>query len=95
MKIAKLETVFSNMEKIGMPLLIHGEVTDAAVDVFDREAVFIREVLKPLIGIFIIWYLFFKKNKKISNTSFPRPNLLQTSAILLIPILLVEFHQRL
>ena len=36
------------MARIGMPLLIHGEVTDAAVDVFDREATFIERHLKPL-----------------------------------------------
>ena len=42
---AALET----MERIGMPLLIHGEVTDPAVDVFDREAVFIERHLLPLL----------------------------------------------
>ena len=36
------------MQRAGMPLLIHGEVTRAHVDVFDREAVFIEEVLIPL-----------------------------------------------
>ena len=36
------------MERIGMPLLLHGEVTDPDVDVFDREAVFIERVLAPL-----------------------------------------------
>ena len=46
--LARLRGVFERMEKIGMPLLIHGEVTDPAVDVFDREAVFIERVLKPL-----------------------------------------------
>jgi dihydroorotase len=40
--------VLSRMEAIGMPLLIHGEVTDADVDVFDREAVFIEQHLKVL-----------------------------------------------
>ena len=40
--------VLSRMEAIGMPLLIHGEVTDADVDVFDREAVFIKRHLKSL-----------------------------------------------
>ncbi|MFN7834865.1 MAG: dihydroorotase [Burkholderiaceae bacterium] len=40
--------VFETMQRLGMPLLIHGEVTDPAVDVFDREAVFIDEVLMPL-----------------------------------------------
>ena len=37
------------MQRLGMPLLVHGEVTDAAVDVFDREAVFIERVMQPLL----------------------------------------------
>ncbi|MFG6666529.1 dihydroorotase [Halomonas sp. HNIBRBA4712] len=37
------------MERVGMPLLIHGEVTDNDIDIFDREAVFIERVLKPLL----------------------------------------------
>lgn len=40
------------MEDHGLPLLIHGEVTDPAVDVFDREAVFIDTVLIPLLQRF-------------------------------------------
>jgi dihydroorotase len=36
------------MAALGVPLLMHGEVTDPAVDVFDREAVFIERVLEPL-----------------------------------------------
>ena len=36
------------MAEAGLPLLVHGEVTDPAVDVFDREAVFIDKVLAPL-----------------------------------------------
>ncbi|OCW56423.1 dihydroorotase [Hoeflea olei] len=40
--------VLEKMAAIGMPLLIHGEVTDPAVDIFDREAVFIDTVLDPL-----------------------------------------------
>jgi dihydroorotase len=36
------------MQREGLPLLVHGEVTDPAVDVFDREAVFIERVLQPL-----------------------------------------------
>src|SRR3546814_12690409 len=37
------------MQDIGMPLLIHGEVTDHDVDIFDREAVFIERTLEPLV----------------------------------------------
>jgi dihydroorotase len=40
--------VLEHMAGIGMPLLIHGEVTDPEIDVFDREAVFIDRVLDPL-----------------------------------------------
>ena len=36
------------MQEVGLPLLLHGEVTDAAIDLFDREAVFIDRVLMPL-----------------------------------------------
>ncbi|HMN63822.1 MAG TPA: dihydroorotase [Burkholderiaceae bacterium] len=40
--------VLDAMQRCGMPLLVHGEVTDPQVDVFDREAVFIDTVLDPL-----------------------------------------------
>jgi dihydroorotase len=40
--------VLERMAGLGMPLLIHGEVTDPEVDVFDREAVFVDRVLDPL-----------------------------------------------
>lgn len=46
--LARLHRVFETMQDIGLPLLIHGEVTDPAVDVFDREAVFIDTLLVPL-----------------------------------------------
>ncbi len=36
------------MQEVGMPLLVHGEVTDPAIDIFDREAVFIEQVMRPL-----------------------------------------------
>ena len=44
--------VLAAMEKAGMPLLVHGEVTDPDVDVFDRERVFIERTLAPLIERF-------------------------------------------
>jgi dihydroorotase len=47
--IARIDAVLETMERIGMPLLIHGEVTDAEIDVFDREAVFLERVLAPLL----------------------------------------------
>jgi dihydroorotase len=40
------------MEEVGLPLLIHGESTDPAVDVFDREKAFIEEVLGPVVERF-------------------------------------------
>ena len=48
--IARIYPVLERMAEIGMPLLIHGEVTDADVDIFDREAVFIARTLTRLIA---------------------------------------------
>jgi dihydroorotase len=50
--LAKLRPVFERMQRIGMPLLLHGEVTDPAVDIFDRENVFIDQVLTKLLDDF-------------------------------------------
>ncbi|MFM5907572.1 MAG: dihydroorotase [Novosphingobium sp.] len=47
--IANIRKVLERMAQIGMPLLVHGEVTDAHVDIFDREAVFIERTLAPLV----------------------------------------------
>jgi dihydroorotase len=47
--IANIRPALERMQAIGMPLLVHGEVTDAQVDIFDREAVFLDRVLEPLI----------------------------------------------
>jgi dihydroorotase len=46
--ILKVQPVLERMARIGLPLCVHGEVTDAHVDIFDREAVFIDTVLDPL-----------------------------------------------
>ena len=48
----KCAATLARMEKLGVPLLVHGEVTDPAVDIFDREAVFIDTVLIPLLREF-------------------------------------------
>jgi len=47
---AKVREVLTAMETIGLPLLVHGEVTDGDVDVFDRERVFIERLLRPLVA---------------------------------------------
>lgn len=47
--IANTYAALEAMQEAGMPLLVHGEVTDPTVDVFDREAVFIERVLEPLL----------------------------------------------
>ena len=46
--IRRCDRVFETMQQVDMPLLLHGEVTDWAVDVFDREKVFIEQQLIPL-----------------------------------------------
>lgn len=50
--INRLHDVFAAMQDVGMLLLVHGEVTDEAIDIFDREAVFIEQKLKPLAQAF-------------------------------------------
>ncbi|HSK38201.1 MAG TPA: dihydroorotase [Arenibaculum sp.] len=50
--LRRIYRVLDRMQRIGMPLLVHGEVTDAEVDVFDREAVFIERVMAPLLDDF-------------------------------------------
>jgi dihydroorotase len=48
--IVRIYTVLERMQAIGMPLLVHGEVTSADVDIFDREAVFIDRTLAKLVA---------------------------------------------
>jgi dihydroorotase len=50
--VANIHGVLERMQAIGMPLLVHGEVVDANVDIFDREAVFIERILAPLLKDF-------------------------------------------
>ena len=46
--VSKIYPVLERMQQIGMPLLIHGEVTDSGVDIFDREKIFIDSILIKL-----------------------------------------------
>lgn len=50
--IKKAYSAIATMQDIGMPLLLHGEVTDSDIDIFDREAVFIERHLQPLLRDF-------------------------------------------
>lgn len=47
--LARCDDAIAAMARLGLPLLVHGEVTDAEIDIFDREAVFIERVMKPLL----------------------------------------------
>ena len=51
-RISRCFHTLERMQELGMPLLVHGEVTDPEVDVFDREKAFIEEVLGPLVERF-------------------------------------------
>ena len=46
--LAHCMTTLEMMQEVGLPLLLHGEVTDSDIDLFDREAVFIEKILIPL-----------------------------------------------
>ncbi|MBI5006638.1 MAG: dihydroorotase [Nitrosomonadales bacterium] len=47
--LRKTYAALEEMQRCGMPLLVHGEVTSADIDIFDREAVFIERVMQPLL----------------------------------------------
>ncbi|QOD82405.1 dihydroorotase [Chromobacterium haemolyticum] len=48
--VNKAMPALETMAETGLPLLVHGEVTDPAIDVFDREAAFIEQVFQPLLA---------------------------------------------
>ena len=48
--IARVSDAITAMEACGLPLLVHGEVVDPTVDIFDRERVFLERVLEPLLA---------------------------------------------
>ena len=50
--IERIYPALEAMQEQGLPLLVHGEVTDPDVDIFDREAVFIERILQPLVQRF-------------------------------------------
>ena len=53
--VTDLQNIYPALEKmqeLGIPLLVHGEVTEASIDIFDREQVFIETILNPLITKF-------------------------------------------
>jgi len=50
--VSKISGVLEVMQDLGMPLLVHGEVTDPDIDIFDREAVYIDRVLAPMLSDF-------------------------------------------
>ena len=47
--IRRVDAALEAMQEVGLPLLLHGEVTEPGIDVFDREAVFIERILAPLL----------------------------------------------
>jgi len=50
--VRKIYPVFAMMQRVGMPLLVHGEVADSGVDIFDREAEFISRTLSKIVTEF-------------------------------------------
>ena len=51
-RISRCFHTLERMQELGMPLLVHGEVTDPVIDIFDRERAFIEDVLGPLVDRF-------------------------------------------
>ena len=79
--IATLHPALEAMQRIGMPLLVHGEVTDPEVDIFDREAVFIERVLAGLVRDFPALKIVFEHITTAEAVAFveePGPNIAAT-----------------
>ena len=70
--IRTIYPVLDTMQELGMPLLVHGEVTDPAIDIFDREAVFIEQVLLPTLRDFPALRVVFEHITRRPN-SWPAP----------------------
>lgn len=67
-----LDGVLERMQEIGMPLLVHGEVVDADIDIFDREAVFIERVLVPTLARFPALKVVFEHITTLEAVDFVR-----------------------
>lgn len=68
--IRKAYPALEEMQRCNMPLLVHGEVTDPEVDVFDRERVFIERVLQPLLKDLPKLYVVFEHITTIDAAQF-------------------------
>lgn len=79
--IVNIYGALERMEAIGMPLLIHGEVTDGEIDIFDREAVFIERILEPLTRNFPALKIVFEHITTVDAVEFVKasgPNIAAT-----------------
>jgi dihydroorotase len=68
--VANIAPALEVMQRIGMPLLIHGEVTDPAIDIFDREKVFIERVFVRLVRDFPALKMVFEHITTADATDF-------------------------
>ncbi len=68
--VANLYPALEAMQRIGMPLLVHGEVTDRDVDIFDREAAFIERTLAGLVRDFPVLKIVFEHITTVDAVDF-------------------------
>ena len=87
--IANISRVLETMEKIGMPLLVHGEVTDPDIDIFDREKVFIDRTLEPTLQRFPDLKVVFEHITTKEAVDFVKEAGSQIAATILLTILLL------
>ena len=101
--LRKCAATLARMEQLGVPLLVHGEVTDPAVDIFDREAAFIDSVLKPLLREFPKLKLVLEHGANVAGTLTAHHLLLNRNAIFAggirphnycLPVLKRESHRQ-
>jgi len=92
--VENIYPTFETMQELGLPLLIHGEVTSPDIDVFDREAIFIEKTLNPICETFPALKVVFEHittkqgvdfvlsaNKNVAATITPHHLLLNRNAL--------------
>ena len=88
--INKITGVLEAMQNMGMPLLVHGEVTDPEIDIFDREAVFIDRVLRPMMARFPALKIVFEHITTSEAVEFVRSESSRLAATITVHHLLID-----
>jgi len=88
--VSKVSKVLEVMQELGMPLLVHGEVTNSDVDIFDREKVYIDQILIPMMNDFPALKVVFEHITTLQAVEFVRSQGARLGATITVHHLLIE-----